>query len=100
MTPSQNYILQTNQWLTEADRDPTSHPRLPRSWDVTSDSIAAWAAIQLHATELILLKSCRVPITNIEELANLGIVDAHLPTLNLQQQSFRFTCQQLPASIN
>ena len=99
-TPHQNFMLQTKNWLIQADRqadrDPDVSPRLPPSWDVTSDSIAAWAAIQLHATELVLLKSCDVPNATTEELASLGIVDRHLPTLNLQSQTFRFICQQLP----
>lgn len=32
---------------------------LPASWDLTSDSLAAWAAKQLEASSLILLKSCQ-----------------------------------------
>jgi len=95
--PNQNFVLQTKPWLTEADRDPDA---LPHCWDVTSDSISAWAAIQLHAVELNLLKSCDVPNRSVAELADLGIVDAYLPSLNLHQQTLRFTCQQLPHAIN
>jgi aspartokinase-like uncharacterized kinase len=34
---------------------------LPRSWDVTSDSLAAWLAGRLGCDELWLLKSCPAP---------------------------------------
>jgi 5-(aminomethyl)-3-furanmethanol phosphate kinase len=42
-------ILAPYRWLREADP-------LPHSWDVTSDSIAAWVAGQVGARQLILLK--------------------------------------------
>jgi 5-(aminomethyl)-3-furanmethanol phosphate kinase len=35
--------------------------QLPRSWDTTSDSIAAWIARHLGATSLVLLKSASLP---------------------------------------
>ena len=38
------------------------HPSpLPPSWDVTSDTIAAWIAGQLRARSLVLLKSASLP---------------------------------------
>ena len=42
-------ILRPSRWLRAADP-------LPHSWDVTSDSIAAWIAGQLGARQLILVK--------------------------------------------
>ncbi len=42
-------VLAPYQWLREADP-------LPHSWDVTSDSIAAWVAGALGATRLVLVK--------------------------------------------
>jgi dihydroneopterin aldolase len=42
-------VLAPSQWLRQADP-------LPHSWDVTSDSIAAWVAGQLGARRLILIK--------------------------------------------
>lgn len=46
------------------------------SWDVTSDSLAAWIAQQLSATKLILVKSALIPEwQSTEELIELGIVD-------------------------
>jgi len=51
-------------------------PPLPRSWDVTSDSIAAWAAQALSADELILMKSTALPAgLTLEEAARVGLVD-------------------------
>jgi aspartokinase-like uncharacterized kinase len=42
-------VLAPYRWLREADP-------LPHSWDVTSDSIAAWIATEVGATRLILIK--------------------------------------------
>lgn len=43
-------VLAPYRWLREADP-------LPHSWDVTSDSIAAWVATQVGARRLILIKA-------------------------------------------
>jgi len=42
-------VLAPYRWLRA--RDP-----LPHTWDVTSDSIAAWACGELHARQLVLVK--------------------------------------------
>jgi hypothetical protein len=42
-------VLAPSRWLRHADP-------LPRSWDVTSDSIAAWVAGQAKADALVLIK--------------------------------------------
>ena len=42
-------VLAPYRWLREADP-------LPHSWDVTSDSIAAWVASELGAARLVLIK--------------------------------------------
>lgn len=42
-------VLAPYRWLRETDP-------LPHSWDVTSDSIAAWVATQIPARQLILIK--------------------------------------------
>ena len=62
-------------------RDDDSRPgSLPHSWDVTSDSIAARAAMLFGAARLLLLKSVDVPKgTTWEEAAQRGWVDAHFP---------------------
>ena len=43
-------VLAPSRWLREADP-------LPHSWDVTSDSIAAWVAGQAGASTLVLVKA-------------------------------------------
>ncbi len=53
--------------------------RLPASWDVTSDSIAARIAHMSSATELVLLKSALPPSKKVGEVASLGYVDACFP---------------------
>ncbi len=49
---------------------------VPASWDITSDSLAAWLAKQLSATELILVKSAVIdPQASLEQLAAQQIID-------------------------
>lgn len=43
-------VLAPYRWLLEADP-------LPHSWDVTSDSIAVWIAVQVGARQLVLIKA-------------------------------------------
>ncbi len=46
------------------------------SWDITSDSLAAWLADTLSATELILIKSAAIDACqNLQQLAEQHIVD-------------------------
>jgi 5-(aminomethyl)-3-furanmethanol phosphate kinase len=46
------------------------------SWDITSDSLSAWLAQQLSASELILIKSADIdPALSLSELASSHIVD-------------------------
>lgn len=51
---------------------------LPASWDITSDSIAAWVANHLQASQLILLKSISIgdPLPSVEAAIEAGWVDA------------------------
>lgn len=51
---------------------------LPHTWDVTTDSIAARLAACL-AADLVLLKSCDAPSTDIEAASRAGFVDAYFP---------------------
>lgn len=55
-------ILAPSIWLRSADP-------LPHSWEVTSDSIAAWVAGQLGAERLVLAKAGRVDVS--------ALVDPH-----------------------
>jgi len=46
------------------------------SWDITSDSLAAWLAKALSARELILVKSAMIdPSLSLQQLAKQGIID-------------------------
>ena len=49
LAPHRVPVLAPYRWLRDADP-------LPHSWDVTSDSIAAWIARQLGASRLVLIK--------------------------------------------
>jgi aspartokinase-like uncharacterized kinase len=61
--------------MVEAD------PAIAESWDVTSDSLAAWLARRVGATRLVLVKSAPAPDAPLspERLAALGLVDAAFP---------------------
>ncbi|MDX1962327.1 MAG: hypothetical protein SFX18_04195 [Pirellulales bacterium] len=68
---------------------------LPATWDVTSDSIAAWAARELAAEELVLLKSCLPDVDIATEnvyplIAESGYVDRYFPVLAKNLPSVRF----------
>ncbi len=55
---------------------------IPPSWDVTSDSLAAWLANVVRAEHLLVVKSCAVPEDHDHDAATLaraGIVDACFP---------------------
>lgn len=49
---------------------------IPASWDITSDSLAAWLAGTLLASELVLVKSAAIDARlNLVQLAECAIVD-------------------------
>lgn len=55
-------------------------PEIPESWDVTSDSLAAWLAADLAADGVLLVKSVAVaPGSTVDDLARRGIVDPLFP---------------------
>ena len=56
---------------------------LPHNWDVTSDSLAAWAAVRWPADEFILLKSVPTPhgLTSLEA-SRRELVDPYFPQLS------------------
>ena len=59
-----------------------SHDFLPRSWDVTSDSVAAYVALHWPADALALLKSVPLPAEcDVETAARRGFLDAYFPHL-------------------
>jgi aspartokinase-like uncharacterized kinase len=71
-------VLAPYRWLRDADP-------LPHSWDVTSDSIAAWIAGALGAPRLVLIKPAGVVGTDA--------VDPYFPHAHRQGTS----CSLLPA---
>ncbi|MFO1205826.1 MAG: aspartate kinase [Burkholderiales bacterium] len=52
---------------------------IDESWEVTSDSLAAWLARELGAAMLWLVKSCAVAVQDARQLAELGVVDDAFP---------------------
>ena len=64
-------VLAPSRWLSEADP-------LPHSWDVTSDSIAAWVAGQVHARALILVKAPAATGDEVVDRHFAQIVPPHL----------------------
>lgn len=54
---------------------------IPASWEVSSDTLAAWIAGQTGATRLVLVKSCSLPdqSRDANALAAAGVVDACFP---------------------
>jgi aspartokinase-like uncharacterized kinase len=55
---------------------------LPASWDITSDTLAAWLASSLGATELVLVKSAAVPPgeSDLARLSAAGLLDRAFAT--------------------
>ena len=53
-------------------------PDIAASWDITSDSLAAWVAGKMDAARLLLVKSCALPARSdsAQALVDAGIVDA------------------------
>ena len=50
---------------------------IPASWDISSDSLAAWLAKTLAAAELILVKSAAIDASlSLAQLAQKGIIDS------------------------
>jgi len=71
-------VLAPYRWLREADP-------LPHSWDVTSDSIAAWVAGQVGGRHLVLVKPA--------DATGSSLVDPHFPRALLDH----VTSETIPA---
>lgn len=74
--------IANSRLILDHDEHISSAP-LPHTWNVTSDSIAAWIAVLAAAHELVLLKSAPLcePISR-EEAARRGLVDAEFPRVS------------------
>lgn len=53
---------------------------LPESWNLTSDSLAAWLAVELGAARLTLVKSAPAPGPTPADWAASGLVDPLFPS--------------------
>ena len=57
--------------------DELNAAEIPATWDITSDSLAAWLAIKLNADELIVVKSCYIDTElTMDELREQCVVDS------------------------
>lgn len=68
-----------------------SDDTIPASWDVTADSLAAWLAIKLDATHLILVKSNdlnglkkQTTTALVQDCVAQGLLDPAFPNLSAQ----------------
>jgi aspartokinase-like uncharacterized kinase len=67
-------------WLPSAMA--LGRPEVAESWDVTSDSLAAWLAARIGLPRLVLVKSASLPEhAPAAALVASGIVDPVLPTM-------------------
>jgi aspartokinase-like uncharacterized kinase len=72
-------VFDPGPFLRSEEHNAAGH-RLPHTWDVTTDSIAARLADCLEAHALVLLKSCDPPPRATVEAASLArLVDRHFP---------------------
>jgi 5-(aminomethyl)-3-furanmethanol phosphate kinase len=64
-------VLAPYQWMRESDP-------LPHSWDVTSDSIAAWIAGQLGVNRLVLVKPSGAAGPNVVDPCFRSVLPSHI----------------------
>lgn len=73
---------------------------IPATWDITSDSLAAWLTIKLDAYELVLVKSCKIDSEAvITELTEQGIIDKEFYKF-LENTSFDLTITSAEDFLN
>lgn len=81
MTPEDIPLLVPSLIIDELESQEASP--LPPSWDVTSDTIAAWIAGRLQARSVVLLKSASLPAHATRDLAaRLKLVDPFFPLIS------------------
>jgi aspartokinase-like uncharacterized kinase len=90
-------VLAPRSILEQSER--SGENSLPASWDVTSDSIAAWVASQMAADRLILVKSAPLPAdTDRRRAAQLGLVDRMFPIVARPLQRVEYLNLREPES--
>lgn len=73
LTPGRTGLACVRAFL---DAEESSESPVPRHWEFTTDSIAAWIAWRLRADELVLLKSVDpTPVPTLPELQRAGRLD-------------------------
>ncbi len=73
---------------------------MPLSWDVTSDTIAAWIAGELPGRSLVLVKSAALPHgATRDEAARLELVDPYFPLISSALDSVEYLHLRDPAAV-
>ena len=75
-----------------AREEPASADPLPHTWDVTSDSVAAWVAIRWPADRLVLLKPVPLPAGAAPERLGPPLVDGAFSRLQRRVRQTRWQC--------
>jgi 5-(aminomethyl)-3-furanmethanol phosphate kinase len=74
-------FLVAEEQRTVVPKECLSASILPASWDVTSDSIAAWIAHRWPTKRLVMVKSCDRPLGSIWDWSKAGAVDPCFPQI-------------------
>lgn len=81
VTSIQKKIMNQGVTIWSPDIQELNDADIKASWDVTSDSLAAWLASQLGAIELILIKSAEILANfDAQKMQNEGFVDKSFNT--------------------
>ena len=76
-----------------------NHSMLPASWDVTSDSIAAWIAAQWTFSELVIAKSCDPVSPCIRTLIGRGMLDPYFSKVIATAKIQWLNLRKLPLNL-
>jgi 5-(aminomethyl)-3-furanmethanol phosphate kinase len=94
-SPSEKRLFLTRVagFYTPADLSPCSKS-LPIGWETTTDTLAAFLGILIHAEQVVLLKSCRIAEgLTLFDAAEQGVVDSAICSL---ERDIEIEIQQLP----